>query len=101
VDIGVRSPARPGPPSGDLIKTRTVRRSGTEKKNVPRHRVNDDVGHHMVGLAGFEPTTSSPPEKTRRSPSARTTQFHEALLACRPISSCLIRPHSVPSGRGL
>src|SRR5699024_1667792 len=61
------------PPRGELIEAGTVGRPGSETKNVPRHRVNDDVGHHMVGLAGFEPTTSSPPvkraTKLRHSPS--------------------------------
>src|SRR5699024_751989 len=56
-DSGVRAPARPAPPRGELIEAGTVGRPGSETKNVPRHRVNDDVGHHMVGLAGFEPTT--------------------------------------------
>lgn len=35
--------------------------SGTE--NVPLLRLNEVATHVVVGLAGFEPTTSSPPVK--------------------------------------
>src|SRR5699024_11233672 len=85
------------PPCGELIEAGTVGRPGSETKNVPRHRVNDDVGHHMVGLAGFEPTTSSPPvkraTKLRHSPSPYSLVGNEDQLI--PIGGQVPKPHTV------
>lgn len=60
----------------DIAGTMTWDIPGSEMRNVPRHRRNDVATHHTVGLAGFEPTTSSPPVK-------RATKLRYSPCPCR------------------
>ena len=69
--------------------------SGTE--NVPLLRLNEVATHVVVGLAGFEPTTSSPPvkraTKLRHSPSPYSLVGNEDQLI--PIGGQVPKPHTV------
>ena len=61
--IPEKQPAREGPVTTILASPKT--------RKIPRHRRTYDAGHHMVGVAGFEPTASS--SRTKRATKLRHT----------------------------
>ena len=63
----------------------TERRPYTDRSGHRQQTVNDVPTHHMVGVAGFEPTTSS--SRTKRATKLRHTPCDRSSIATREQSA--------------
>ena len=63
------------------------REARAENDNVSRHSRNYVARHHMVGVAGFEPTASSSRTK-------RATKLRHTPVSCDSINSSWYKPES-------